>query len=93
MPTGRGVGISEWVFLMELATEIRRLLPFCFPMKLANNASTASATVSNYPDNIPKSLWKNLCLTLSFLARNLHVRTRPNISAERKHDLSVHVSG
>lgn len=45
--------------------------------------SEASATVSHDPDNIPKLLWKNLCLILSFLTRNLPGRTRPSASTER----------
>lgn len=93
MPARReGVGISEWVFLLQLAAEMR-LRPFCFPIKWTNNASTAKVRVSSYPDNIPKSLWKKLCLTLSFLTRNLHGRTRPSTSAERRHDLSTYIHG
>ena len=72
---------------------VRRLRPFCFPTKLANNASVASATVSNYSDNILESVRENLCFPFSFLTRNVHGRTRSSTSAERRHSLSIHIQG
>ena len=51
--------------------------------------STTMATVPN-SCNVPKSLWKNLSLILSFLSRNVWGGTVSSISTERRHDLGIH---